>query len=202
MTNIEKAQVKHNAIRKSVGDRIFDTFNTILLLMLCFITLYPMWYVLCASFTKNSYLVAHPGAIFWPHGFNVGSYKLAFSHPLILSGYKNILIVLAVSLPINIALTLFCGYFLASKNVLLKKPVLFIIMFTMFFNGGMIPSYLNVRDLGLYNGAIRTGKFGEMTTKAVASFQKKNGLKDTGIADPATLERLESEWAKLGLSAQ
>ena len=151
MTNIEKAQVKHNAIRKSVGDRIFDTFNTILLLILCFITLYPMWYVLCASFTKNSYLVAHPGAIFWPHGFNVGSYKLAFSHPLILSGYKNILIVLAVSLPINIALTLFCGYFLASKNVLLKKPVLFIIMFTMFFNGGMIPSYLNVRDLGLYN---------------------------------------------------
>ena len=56
-----------------------------------------------------------------------------------------------MSLPINIALTLFCGYFLASKNVLLKKPVLFIIMFTMFFNGGMIPSYLNVRDLGLYN---------------------------------------------------
>ena len=108
-----------------------------------------MWYVLCASFTENSYLVAHPGAIFWPHGFTVGSYKLAFSHPLILSGYLNILFVLAVSLPINIALTLFCGYFLASKNVLFKKPILFIIMFTMFFSGGMIPAYLNIRELGL-----------------------------------------------------
>ena len=59
-----------------------------------------------------------------------------------------------------------------------------------------------LRDLGLYNGAIRTGKFGEKTAQAVASFQKKNGLKASGVADPATLERIESEWAKLGLSAQ
>ncbi|HHX21278.1 MAG TPA: carbohydrate ABC transporter permease, partial [Clostridiales bacterium] len=61
------------------------------------------------------------------------------------------LFVLAVSLPINIMLTLFCGYFLASRDVMLKKPVLFIVMFTMFFSGGMIPTYLNIRDLGLYN---------------------------------------------------
>lgn len=139
------------AIKKSMGDRIFDAVNICIMVLLCFITLYPMWYVLCASFTENTYLVAHPGAIFWPHGFTVGSYKLAFTHPLIASGYKNILIVLFVSLPINIILTLFCGYFLAAKNVMFKKPILAIIMFTMFFSGGMIPSYLNIRDLGLYN---------------------------------------------------
>jgi putative aldouronate transport system permease protein len=110
-----------------------------------------MWYVLCASFTENSYLVAHPGAIVWPHGFTAGSYGLAFSHPLLLSGYKNILIVLLVSLPINIILTLFCGYVTASKNLMFKPIIQFLIMFTMFFSGGMIPAYLNVRDLGLYN---------------------------------------------------
>ena len=147
----KKQEMHGTAIKKTKGDKIFDTANAILMILLCFITLYPMWYVLCASFTENSYLVAHPGAIFWPHGFTVGSYKLAFSHPLILSGYLNILFVLAVSLPINIALTLFCGYFLAAKNVLFKKPVLFIVMFTMFFSGGMIPAYLNIRELGLYN---------------------------------------------------
>ena len=59
-----------------------------------------------------------------------------------------------------------------------------------------------LRDLGLYNGAIRTGKFGEKTAQAVARFQKENGLKASGVADPVTLERIESEWAKLGLSAQ
>lgn len=135
----------------TLGDRIFDTINTIIMILLCIVTLYPMYFVIVASFTENTYLVSHPGAVFWPVGFNVGSYKLAFSHPLLLSGYKNILIVLCASLPINIMLTLFCGYFLASKNVLFKGPILGIIMFTMFFSGGMIPAYLNVRDLGLYN---------------------------------------------------
>ena len=140
-----------NHIRESAASRIFDVINIVIMLLLCFVTLYPMWYVLCASFTENSYLVAHPGAIFWPHGFTAGSYGLAFSHPLLLSGYKNILIVLLVSLPINIILTLFCGYVLASKNLMFKPVIQFLVMFTMFFSGGMIPIYLNVRDLGLYN---------------------------------------------------
>ncbi len=138
-------------IRTSLGDKIFDVCNTLFLLALCFVTVYPMWYVLCASFTENSYLVANQGALLVPHGFTIGSYKMAFEHPLLLSGYKNILIVLGVSLPLNIFMTLFCGYFLASKGMMFKKPIMFMIMFTMFFGGGMIPAYLNIRDLGLYN---------------------------------------------------
>jgi putative aldouronate transport system permease protein len=58
---------------------------------------------------------------------------------------------MVASLFLNIFLTLFAAYFLASKNVYFKKPVLFIILFTMFFNGGMIPNYLNIRSLHLYN---------------------------------------------------
>jgi len=115
------------------------------------VTLYPMWYVICASFTNNVYLVSHPGAVWWPVGFTTGSYKMAFEHPLILSGYKNILLILAISLPINIFLTLFCGYFLASKGMMFKGIIQFLIMFTMFFSGGMIPAYLNIRELGLFN---------------------------------------------------
>ena len=145
------AKKRSNAFRKTPGERIFDFINGFILVLLCIVTLYPMWYVIVASFTENSYLVAHPGTILWPVGFTVGSYELAFTHPLLVSGYLNILFVLVVSLPINILLTLFCGYFLASKNVMFKKPVLGIIMFTMFFSGGMIPTYLNVRSLGLYN---------------------------------------------------
>ncbi|AUS97741.1 sugar ABC transporter permease [Clostridium thermosuccinogenes] len=141
----------YNIIKKTKGDIVFDVVNTIFMLALVFITLYPMYYVLCASFSNNVKLLANPGALWYPQGFNLGAYKLAFKHPLLLSGYKNILIVLGVSLPINIILTLFCGYFLAAKRVLFKKPILAIIMFTMFFNGGMIPTYLNVRSLGLFN---------------------------------------------------
>lgn len=146
-----KARDRGAGYQRSTGDRLFDTLNVLFMIALCAITIYPMYYVLVASFTQNTYLVANQGFLFWPVGFTTGSYGLAFSHPLLISGYKNILFVLAVSLPINILLTLLCGYFLASKDVLLKKPVLFIIMFTMFFSGGMIPVYLNIRDLGLYN---------------------------------------------------
>lgn len=149
----QKQVIIHNGleIKKSTGDKIFDVINAIVLIALCFVTLYPVWYVLCASFTENSYLVANQGILFCPHGFTTGSCKMAFEHPLILSGYKNILIVLGVSLPLNIFMTLFCGYFLASKGMMWKKPIMFMIMFTMFFGGGMIPAYLNIRDLGLYN---------------------------------------------------
>ena len=140
-----------NHIKASVGSCVFDVVNTIVLIALCFVTLYPMWYCLCASFTSTSYLSAHQGVLFWPHMFTTSAYRMAFTHPLLLSGYKNILIVLLVSLPINIFLTLFTGYFLASKDVMLKPIIQFLIMFTMFFSGGMIPIFLNIRDLGLYN---------------------------------------------------
>ena len=145
------AEMHSTKIKTSTGSKIFDVCNTIVLLLLCFVTLYPMWYVICASFTNNVYLVSHPGAVWWPVGFTTGSYKMAFEHPLILSGYKNILIILAVSLPINIIMTLFCGYFLASKGMMFKGIIQFLVMFTMFFSGGMIPTYLNIRSLGLFD---------------------------------------------------
>lgn len=138
-------------MKVSVGDRTFSIVNAIILILLCIVTLYPIWYIACASVTSNGYLVSHPGLLLRPHGFTLGSYKLALTHPLLISGYKNILIVLGVSLPLNILLTIFAGYFMASKEVMFKPVVLFLILFTMFFSGGMIPAYLNIRSLGLYN---------------------------------------------------
>ena len=147
----KEKDVHNKLIGRTKGDKLFDLINGFVLILLCLVTMYPMYYVICASFTENTYLVTHPGAVFWPVGFTTGSYKLAFTHPLLVSGYRNILIVLGISLPLNILLTLCCGYFLSCNDVLFKKPILFIIMFTMFFSGGMIPAYLNIRDLGLYN---------------------------------------------------
>ncbi len=138
-------------IKQSKGDTVLDVVITIVMVALCFVTLYPMYYVICASFSNNRALLATPGVLWYPQGFNFGAYIMAFKHPLLLSGYKNIMIVLIVSLPLNILLTWFAGYFMASKNVMFKKPIVSIIMFTMFFGGGMIPSYLNVRSLGLYD---------------------------------------------------
>ena len=144
-------KVKKQKMKTSLGDKIFVVINSAILICLCFVTLYPIWYVLCASLTSNTYLVSHPGIMLWPHEVTFGAYKMAFSHPLLLSGYKNTLLILAVSLPINILMTLFAGYFMASKDVMFKPLIQGLIMFTMFFSGGMIPAYLNIRSLGLYN---------------------------------------------------
>lgn len=84
-------------------------------------------------------------------GFTIGAYIKAFQHPLILSGFRNILFILLCSLPLNLVMTLLCGYFMAAKDVLLKKYVVAFLVFTMFFSGGLIPAYLNQKSLGLYN---------------------------------------------------
>ena len=90
---MNKNNSKRLKSRESRGDRIFSGVNVVILLLLCVVTLYPIWYVLCASFTSNTYLISHPGMILWPHEFTLGAYKLALTHPLLISGYKNILIV-------------------------------------------------------------------------------------------------------------
>ena len=138
-------------IKYKLSDYVFDGINTVFMIALMFVTLYPMYYVIVASMTNNIALLSTPGFLWYPKGFTAGSFRLAFTHPLILSGYKNILFVMFWGLFFNLTLTLFTGFFLASKDVYFKKPVLFIILFTMFFNAGMIPNFLNIRSLGLYN---------------------------------------------------
>jgi len=137
--------------RYKISDYLFDTVNYVFMIALMFVTLYPMYYVIVASVTNNLTLLATPGFLWYPKGFTIGSFRLAFTHPLILSGYKNILFIMFWGLLLNLVLTLFTGFFLASKDVFFKKPILFIILFTMFFNAGMIPNFLNIRSLGLYN---------------------------------------------------
>ncbi len=137
--------------RVSLGDRLFNGFNVTFMILLILVTAYPMYYVLCASVSNNALLVADPGILLWPKGFSLGAYRMTFQHPLILSGFKNSLLILIFSLPLNILLTWFCGFFMAGKNIFLKKPIIFFLMFTMFFSGGLIPTYLNQRSLGLYN---------------------------------------------------
>ena len=136
---------------KSFGDVLFDAMNTLIMLILAFVTLYPMYFVLVASFTSSTEILRNQGFLWYPKGFGFGAFKLAFEHPLILSGYKNIIFIMVVGISLNIVMTLFAAYFLASKNLMFKKPVLFMMLFTMFFSGGMIPAYLNIRDLGLFN---------------------------------------------------
>ena len=122
-----------------------------ILIVMVLATIYPVWYVLVASFSNSTDIAKNTGLMLWPAKIDVGAYKMVFDNKELIGGFKNTLIILAGSLPINIVMTLFCGYFMSCNGMFFKKVIVGFVLFTMFFNGGMIPSFLNIRDLGLYN---------------------------------------------------
>jgi len=136
-------------IKKSPGDIVLDAFIYIVLFLILIATFYPMWYVVAASFTTTSELLMNKGLFLWPENFTANAYALVFQDELIVSGFLNSIKLLVLALPINIVMTLMCGYFMACKGMKLKKPIINMILFTMFFGGGLIPNYLNVTGLGL-----------------------------------------------------
>jgi len=138
-------------MKKTTGEKTFDVFNALFMAFVIFITLYPAYYLLCASFSDSTELLRRNGLLWWPQGFTTGAYKLTFNYPLVKTGYMNTLFILIVSLPLNLFLTICCAYVLAARNMKLKKFIIPFVMFTMFFSGGLIPSFLNVRSLGMYN---------------------------------------------------
>lgn len=137
--------------RRSTGEKIFDAFNIIFMILVIFITVYPFYYVICASLSETAQLLTHRGLLFKPLNTTFGAYKLTFSYPMVRSGYKNTLFVIAVGVPINMILTIICAYVMAAEDVLYKNFIIAFIMFTMFFSGGLVPNFLNIRSLGLYN---------------------------------------------------
>lgn len=138
-------------IKKSPSEKVFDAFNIFLMLLVILVTLYPFYYVICASLSKSTLLLTHRGLLFKPLEPTIGAYKLTFSYPLVTSGYMNTIYILVFALPINMLLTIFCAYVMSIKELLYRKFIITFIMFTMFFSGGLIPGFLNIQSLGLYN---------------------------------------------------
>ena len=130
------------------GYRIFCFFNYIILSLIVLVTSYPAYYVLVASISDPLELSRHSGLLFGPLGdITLSAYKLVFKNPLVTSGYLNTMFILIVGVSINLIMTIIGAYFLSLKNVMFKKHIMLFIIFTMYFSGGMIPNYLNMKDL-------------------------------------------------------
>lgn len=141
----------NNKIKKGAADKCFVALNTAFLVFVAFIMLYPMLYVLFASFSDPLEFTAHKGLLLWSKGFTLSSYQHAFENPMLLHSYGNTLFILAVGVTINLFLTSIGAYFLTRKDVKLQKFISLYIIITMFFSGGMIPFYFVVKNIGLEN---------------------------------------------------
>ena len=135
---------------KSKGYTVFTVFNYIILTFIGLVCLYPLYYVVIASFSDPVKLISHDGLLLLPlKDYTLAGYRMVFQNKLVMSGYKNTLIVLVVGVCINMILTILGAYVIAQRKLLLRKPLTIFIIVTMYFSGGMIPAYLNVRDLGM-----------------------------------------------------
>ncbi len=141
----------NNAIKISKGERIFDVFNFLFMVCMMIVMFYPMWHVVCASFSDARLLSAHTGLLLWPKNFSLTAYRLMAKNPMILKGYGNTLYILVFGLALNMVMTCLAAYVLSRKNVMFNKVLTVIIVFTMYFSGGLIPTYLNIIQLGLEN---------------------------------------------------
>ncbi len=135
---------------KSKGYRIFTVLNYILLTLIAVVCLYPFYYVVVASISDPESLLRHSGLLTHPlKEITLDGYRMVLSNRRVFSGYRNTLIVLAVGLVFNMVLTVLGAYVLSLKQLMLRKPLTIIVIFTMYFSGGLIPAYLNIQSLGM-----------------------------------------------------
>ncbi len=137
-------------IRGINADRVFYGVNGLLGALFILVTLYPLIFVVSASFSSGEALMR--GEVWLlPKGVNLDAYRTIFKMPEILRGFVNSLFYTALGTAVNVVFTVLAAYPLSRKDLYGRPVLMFLFAFTMMFSGGLIPTYLLVRDLKLLN---------------------------------------------------
>ena len=141
---------KSTAIRLSKGDIIMDTVITTVMVILFIIVLYPMVYVLSSAFSSGK-AVSNGKVLLWPVEPSVQGFKIIFSYKKVWTGYYNTIVNTVVATTINIFATVLVAYPMSRRDMQGKGFYMAVFMITMWFGGGLIPTYINMSNLGLTN---------------------------------------------------
>ena len=135
--------------KKTASKYVFDVVNYLVMCFIAFACVLPLWHVAMSSLSDPTFLARNEGVVFWPLGSaTIKGYQLVFRNPNIATGYGNTLIYVVCATSLGILCTMIAGYILSRKGYMLKGPLVFFVTFTMMFHGGLIPSYMVIRDLG------------------------------------------------------
>ncbi|RRJ64845.1 carbohydrate ABC transporter permease [Paenibacillus oralis] len=137
--------------KRSLGETVFSWFNICFMVLLCFLTLYPFIYILFASLSDPAEMARFRGMLFYPLGFSFDAYKAVLENPMVTTGYRNTLFYVTTGTVINLMMTTLGAYALSRRNVYFKNHIMLMIVITMVFSGGLIPSYLLINHLGMLN---------------------------------------------------
>lgn len=134
---------------------LFNIINYLFMIFLCIICIAPIWHVVMASISDPRALMAATGLLLKPMGkATMKGYELVLNNPNIITGYINTLVYVISTTIIGTVLTLIAGFAISRENMKLKTPITLIILFTMMFGGGLIPSYMVNKALGLINSPL------------------------------------------------
>lgn len=137
--------------KKTLAGWIPDFLMAAFLICLAVVMIYPMIYELFVSLSDPSQLMKSRGLLLRPVGFDLSAYKATLQNKEIINGYKNTAFVMVFGLIVNMTLTAIGAYFLTRKNVYWKRPIMILILITMYFQGGLVPLWLTVKNVGLYD---------------------------------------------------
>ncbi|PYI55793.1 carbohydrate ABC transporter permease [Paenibacillus flagellatus] len=134
--------------KKTTGEKLFDAFNVAVLSLFAITCIYPFINVLSISFSTPSAANAY-GLKLIPKDFTLGAYKAVFENKYIWIGYANTIVRTVAGTFLNVVFTVMCAYPLAKRYLPNRNFFTFLFVFTMFFSGGLIPTYLLIKGMGL-----------------------------------------------------
>lgn len=139
-----------NFKKYSLNDKIFYAVTAAILTLFFLIVLYPCIFVISASFSSGT-AVQTGKVVLWPVDFSLEGYKTVFNTKTIWIGFRNSLFYTIAGTAINIVMTMTAAYCLSRKDLPGRNAIMLLFTFTMFFSGGLIPTYMQIQNLGLLN---------------------------------------------------
>lgn len=149
----KKPEIKSNAtvkVKLSTADKVFNVVNAVIMTLICLVIVYPLYYVLLASIT-DPVIVNSGRPLFYPEKVFLDGLKTTLAYTPLWVSYKNTIVYTVVGTIISLICTIPAGYSLSRKDLPGRRGIIFVFTFTMFFSGGIIPLYLTIKSLGIYN---------------------------------------------------
>ncbi|MCY4465407.1 MAG: carbohydrate ABC transporter permease [Chloroflexi bacterium] len=150
MASMTSYESNINQVNESAFDRFFMMGNTAFLLVITVIVLLPLVFVVAASFSSAEAVIAGR-VILWPVDFSLLGYETIFEHSKVWNGFANSLFYTFFGTIFNVTMTIIAAYPLSRQDLVGRRVIIIAFIFTMLFSGGLIPTYLVVRDLGMLN---------------------------------------------------
>lgn len=150
MASMKSYESNINRVNESYIDRIFLMSNTALLVVITIVILLPLVYIVAASFSSAEAVIAGRVTL-WPVDFSLLGYETIFEHKKVWNGFANSLFYTFFGTIFNVVMTIIAAYPLSRQDLVGRRFITFAFIFTMLFSGGLIPTYMVVRDLGMLN---------------------------------------------------